>query len=52
VEYKNVKIWALNLTSRHGEGKKRRRDWDGEEADQGDNCDLPVAAGNAEDSGY
>lgn len=38
--------------SRHGEGKKRRRDWDGEEADQGDNCDLPVVPGNAEDSGY
>jgi len=29
--------------SRHGESKKRRRDWNGEEADQGDNCDLPVA---------
>eukprot|EP01018_Ginkgo_biloba_P033336 Gb_34616 [translate_table: standard] len=39
--------------SRHGESKKRRREWDGEEAaDQADHCELPLAGANPEDADY
>ncbi|XP_057819474.1 30-kDa cleavage and polyadenylation specificity factor 30 isoform X2 [Cryptomeria japonica] len=38
--------------SRHGESKKKRRDWDGEEEDQADHWELPFTGVEPEENGY
>eukprot|EP01018_Ginkgo_biloba_P031296 Gb_21280 [translate_table: standard] len=37
--------------SRHGESKKKRRDWDGEEGDQADHWELPLNGDDPENPG-